>query len=114
VGITAAADGTVVEYDISTEGAGPVVVILRGNEHDNRWEKIGRMVPDGWVNQSTADTVRAVVTPSQLTSTAWISSEICTVSPITTPPPSSGSSVSMPKPLRLIVVVAEKPARVPP
>lgn len=50
----------------------------------------------------------------QLTSTASMSREIWTVSPITTPPPSSGSSVSMPKSLRLIFVVADKPTRVPP
>jgi hypothetical protein len=29
--------------------------------------------------------------------TAWMSREICTVSPTTTPPPSSSESVSMPK-----------------
>lgn len=52
--------------------------------------------------------------PDQATSTAWMSSETCTVSPITTPPPSSGRSVSMPKSLRLIFAVAETPTRVPP
>jgi len=45
-------------------------------------------------------------------SMAWMS--ICAVSPIITPPLSSGKSVSMPKSLRLIFVMAEKPARMPP
>ena len=47
-------------------------------------------------------------------STASISRLIVTLSPTTTPPPSSGIEMSTPKSLRLIVVVAEKPARVPP
>ena len=46
--------------------------------------------------------------------TASISRVIVTLSPTTTPPPSSGIEMSTPKSLRLIVVVAEKPARVPP
>ena len=46
--------------------------------------------------------------------TASISRATWTFSLTTTPPPSSGMEMSTPKSLRLIVVVAEKPARVPP
>ena len=46
--------------------------------------------------------------------TASISRATWTFSLTTTPPPSSGIEMSTPKSLRLIVVVAEKPARVPP
>lgn len=47
-------------------------------------------------------------------STPWISRLSCTLSLTTTPPPSSGRAMSTPKSLRLMVAVAEKPARVPP
>jgi hypothetical protein len=46
--------------------------------------------------------------------TASISRATWTFSLTTTPPPSSGIEMSTPNSLRLIVVVAEKPARVPP
>ena len=46
--------------------------------------------------------------------TASISRATWTFSLTTTPPPSSGMEMSTPNSLRLIVVVAEKPARVPP
>ncbi|OLT24929.1 hypothetical protein BJF79_44650 [Actinomadura sp. CNU-125] len=46
--------------------------------------------------------------------TAWISRAIAMVSPSMTLSPCSGTLNSMPKSLRLIDVVAVKPARVPP
>ncbi|SHJ93681.1 hypothetical protein SAMN05443637_101187 [Pseudonocardia thermophila] len=51
---------------------------------------------------------------THLRSTASISRVMVTLSPITTPPPSSGIWMSTPKSLRLMVVVASNPARVPP
>ena len=50
----------------------------------------------------------------EVRSTPWISRSIWTFSLTTTPPPSSGMAMSTPKSLRLMVVEAEKPARVPP
>ena len=57
---------------------------------------------------------RSLTRDQAVRSTASISSSTVTLSPTTTPPPSIGMSMSTPKALREISVLAEKPARVPP
>src|SRR5207248_8898022 len=67
-----------------------------------------------------ADAARGGATDSRLDQASGVwrmastSRDTWILSPITTPPPSRGMLVSIPKSLRLSSVVAEKPALVPP
>ncbi len=88
----------------------------RGPAAGEEPQRRGGAARDGGVTSpNTAAAVRRALSGRQTwRSTASISRFTWTLSLTTTPPPSSGMAMSTPKSLRLIVVLAENPARVPP